>query len=52
MRTTVEFAGIRPNDMTTTVPIFPLNTVLYPGGMLPLRIFEQRYLEMTTGLPA
>jgi hypothetical protein len=27
--------------------IFPLGTVLYPGGMLPLRIFEQRYLEMT-----
>ncbi len=33
--------------MTTTIPIFPLNTVLYPGGMLPLRIFENRYLEMT-----
>ena len=33
--------------MTATVPIFPLNTVLYPGSMLPLRIFEQRYLEMT-----
>ncbi len=27
--------------------IFPLNTVLYPGGLLPLRIFEQRYIEMT-----
>lgn len=27
--------------------IFPLNTVLFPGGMLPLKIFEQRYLEMT-----
>jgi Lon protease-like protein len=27
--------------------IFPLATVLYPGGTLPLRIFEQRYLEMT-----
>ena len=33
--------------MTTTIPIFPLNSVLYPGGMLPLKIFEQRYLEMT-----
>lgn len=33
--------------MTTTIPIFPLNTVLYPEGLLPLRIFEQRYLEMT-----
>ena len=28
------------------VPLFPLNTVLFPGGLLPLRIFEQRYLEM------
>ena len=27
--------------------IFPLNTVLFPGGMLPLKIFEQRYIEMT-----
>jgi Lon protease-like protein len=29
------------------LPIFPLGTVLYPGGALPLKIFEQRYLEMT-----
>jgi Lon protease-like protein len=29
------------------LPIFALNTVLYPGGLLPLKIFEQRYLEMT-----
>ncbi|MEQ1880258.1 MAG: LON peptidase substrate-binding domain-containing protein [Burkholderiales bacterium] len=29
------------------LPIFPLNTVLFPGGLLPLRIFEQRYLDMT-----
>jgi len=28
------------------VPLFPLNTVLFPGGPLPLRIFEPRYLEM------
>lgn len=27
--------------------IFPLNAVLFPGGVLPLKIFEQRYLEMT-----
>ena len=27
--------------------IFPLGTVLFPGGSLPLKIFEQRYLEMT-----
>lgn len=29
------------------IPIFPLSTVLFPGGILPLKIFEQRYLEMT-----
>ena len=28
------------------IPLFPLNSVLFPGGRLPLRIFEQRYMEM------
>jgi len=28
------------------IPLFPLNTVLFPGGVLPLRIFEPRYLDM------
>jgi len=28
------------------VPLFPLNTVLFPGGPLPLRIFESRYIDM------
>jgi hypothetical protein len=28
------------------VPLFPLGTVLFPGSALPLRIFEQRYMEM------
>jgi len=28
------------------VPLFPLRTVLYPEGPLPLRIFEPRYLDM------
>jgi Lon protease-like protein len=27
-------------------PLFPLNTVLFPGGVLPLRIFEPRYVDM------
>lgn len=27
--------------------IFPLNTVLFPDGVLPLKVFEQRYIEMT-----
>jgi uncharacterized protein len=29
-----------------TVPIFPLQTVLFPGAVLPLRIFEVRYIDM------
>ena len=29
------------------IPIFPLNTVLFPGGVLPLRVFETRYVDMT-----
>jgi len=28
------------------LPIFPLNSVIFPGGVLPLRIFESRYLDM------
>jgi uncharacterized protein len=33
--------------MSEQLFIFPLGTVLFPGGALPLKIFEQRYLEMT-----
>lgn len=29
-----------------TIPIFPLHSVLFPGGPLVLRIFEPRYLDM------
>jgi len=29
------------------LPLFPLQTVLFPGGLLPLKVFEQRYIEMT-----
>jgi uncharacterized protein len=29
-----------------TIPIFPLGTVLFPGALLPLRIFEVRYMDM------
>ena len=28
------------------IPIFPLGTVLFPGSILPLRIFETRYMDM------
>lgn len=32
--------------MAGELPLFPLNTVLFPGGPLPLRIFEPRYVDM------
>lgn len=31
---------------TEDIPLFPLNAVLFPGGPLPLRIFEPRYVDM------
>lgn len=31
---------------TFSLPLFPLQTVLFPGGVLPLRIFEVRYLDL------
>jgi Lon protease-like protein len=30
----------------SSLPLFPLGTVLFPDGVLPLRIFEVRYLDM------
>ncbi|MCB1908770.1 MAG: LON peptidase substrate-binding domain-containing protein [Rhodocyclaceae bacterium] len=33
------------ND-TSRLPLFPLNTVLFPEGRLPLRVFETRYMDM------
>lgn len=32
--------------MSYSLPLFPLNVVVCPGGQLPLRIFEARYLDM------
>jgi len=29
-----------------TIPLFPLKTVLFPGGLLPIKVFEQRYIDM------
>jgi Lon protease-like protein len=31
----------------SALPLFPLKTVLFPGGVLPLKVFEQRYITMT-----
>ena len=38
--------GVRIFQKREPVPIFPLGTVLFPGGLLPLRVFEVRYVEM------
>jgi Lon protease-like protein len=35
------------ND-TARLPLFPLKTVLFPGGLLPLRVFEPRYMDMVS----
>jgi hypothetical protein len=32
----------------TELPLFPLQTVLFPGGLLSLKIFETRYLDLAT----
>lgn len=37
---------MRGSGKRVTLPLFPLNTVVFPGGKLPLKIFEQRYLDM------
>jgi Lon protease-like protein len=36
--------------MGETMPLFPLGTVLYPGLVLPLHIFEDRYRQMVRDL--
>ena len=35
-----------PSSTLTQLPLFPLQSVLFPDGALPLRIFEVRYLDM------
>ena len=42
-----EEAGTAP-AIVSEFPMFPLGTVLFPGGPLPLRIFEPRYLDMVS----
>lgn len=36
--------------MSTSLPLFPLGTVLYPGLVLPLHIFEERYRQLVADL--
>jgi Lon protease-like protein len=35
-----------PDISTTDVPLFPLQAVLFPGGLLSLKVFEARYLDL------
>ncbi|HYM47350.1 MAG TPA: LON peptidase substrate-binding domain-containing protein, partial [Burkholderiaceae bacterium] len=35
-----------PAETLTRVALFPLSTVLFPQGVLPLRVFEARYMDM------
>ena len=35
-----------PNALPDPLPLFPLSTVLFPGGLLPLKVFEARYLDL------
>jgi uncharacterized protein len=35
------------SDESRELPLFPLNTTLFPGGTLPLHVFEPRYRAMT-----
>jgi uncharacterized protein len=34
------------SSILADLPLFPLHTVLFPDGLLPLKIFEARYLDM------
>lgn len=38
--------------MTDALPLFPLNTVLFPGVVMPLHIFEDRYRSLMRDLIA
>ena len=41
-------AATATREVLQETPVFALNTVLYPGGPLPLRIFEPRYMDMVS----
>lgn len=36
------------NENSELIPLFPLRSVLFPGGRLPLQIFEQRYIDLVS----
>lgn len=38
----------KPTGTDTPLPLFPLGTVLFPGALLGLKVFEPRYLDMVS----
>ena len=38
----------RRAEALETLPLFPLQTVLFPGGLLALKVFEARYLDLVS----
>jgi Lon protease-like protein len=42
----MDTAPNRPTRVAVELPLFPLQTVLYPGLPIPLHVFEDRYREM------
>ncbi|HLW11812.1 MAG TPA: LON peptidase substrate-binding domain-containing protein, partial [Casimicrobiaceae bacterium] len=39
--------GATHDRVPWSLPLFPLRAVLFPGSLLPLKVFEQRYIETT-----
>ncbi len=46
MNTDTLAAGSAEPGNWDALPLFPLGTVLFPGGLLPLKVFEARYLDL------
>lgn len=46
LQETYSYVGLIYMMNAYSLPLFPLNVVVCPGGVLPLRIFEARYLDM------
>ena len=45
-RTVPEGTSKPTGSQQLDIPLFPLRAVLFPGGVLSIKVFEQRYLDM------